>query len=311
MIITLTINPAVDQTLWVDNFRPGHVNRPVEAHLDPAGKGINVSRMVHRLGRPTIALGFLAGDIGHLMQTALDAERVQNHFVPVAGQTRINVTIVDRTNDTATSLYGPGPRVTPEELEELDEMVECWFKAGRVLVLAGSLLPGVPEDLYARYIERAHACGVKTILDADGPSLRQGITAKPFLIKPNQSEAEHLLGRSLSSLEEVARGAMELSERGIAAVVISLGAAGAVCAYEGLIWHVLPPGIRRQSTVGSGDSLVAGVAVELADDGGLVAGLRLGTAAGAATALSAGTSLGTPEDVKRLLPEVQIKELRL
>lgn len=311
MIITLTVNPAVDQTLWVDNFRPGHVSRPVEVHLDPAGKGINVSRMVHRLGRPTIALGFLAGDIGHLMQTALTAERVQHHFVPIAGQTRINVTIVDRTTDTSTSLYGPGPRVTPEELGELDEMVECWFKAGRVLVLAGSLLPGIPETLYARYIERAHACGVKTILDADGPSLRQGIAAQPFLVKPNQSEAEQLLGRPLPRLEDVARGAQELNERGIAAVVISLGAAGAVCTYEGHIWHILPPEIRRQSTVGSGDSLVAGVAVELADGGDLLAGLHLGTAAGAATALSAGTSLGTPEDVKRLLPEVQIKELRI
>ncbi|HEX2571895.1 MAG TPA: 1-phosphofructokinase [Polyangia bacterium] len=311
MIITLTVNPAVDQTLWVDHFRPGHVNRPTEVHLDPAGKGINVSRMVHRLGRPTIALGFLGGDIGHLMQTALQAERVQNHFVPIAGQTRINVTIVDRTEGLSSNLYGPGPRVTAEELGELDEMLECWFKAGRVLVLAGSLLPGIPEDFYARYIERARACGVKTILDADGPSLRQGIAAQPFLIKPNQTEAEHLLGRPLPRLEDVARGARELSERGISVVVISLGAAGAVCAYEGNLWHVLPPKVQLQSTVGSGDSLVAGMAVELADGGGVVAGLRLGTAAGAATALSAGTSLGTPEDVKRLLAEVQIKELQI
>jgi len=309
MIITLTLNPAVDQTVWVPRLEVGAVNRARQAHLDPAGKGVNVSRMVHRLGWPTIAFGFLAGEVGEIVRQALSAEGVAQQFIPIAGQTRVNVTAVDDSTGTATSIFCPGPAVEPDHLQQLDSVLQFWLQAGRVLVLAGSLPPGIPEDAYARYVRLAHGQGIRTILDASGEHLRLGVEARPYAIKPNIAEAEELLGRRLPDLEAVVAGARELAARGIAVVVISMGAQGAVCVEGGRAWRALPPVVKRQSTVGSGDSFVAGLAVALARSEGVEAGLRLGTAAGAATAATPGTELGSAEAVQALLPQVRVERL--
>ncbi|MBI2953538.1 MAG: 1-phosphofructokinase [Chloroflexi bacterium] len=310
MIITLTPNPSVDQTVWVDSLQIGAVNRFRSPQLDPAGKGINVSRVAHRLGWPTIAFGFLAGEIGLIAHNALDDEGVQHHFVHVPGQTRLNVTVVDETSDESTSLYGPGPAIDREHLARLDDLLQFWLQAGRVLVLAGSLPPGLSDDTYASFIRLARSKHVKTILDADDEPFRHGMEAKPYLIKPNVAEAERLLERSLPDLGAVVEGATELVRRGIAVVVVSMGAQGAVCVKGDKVWQAIPPKVERLSTVGSGDSLVAGLAVAIARGDDIVEGLRLGTAAGAATAMTPGTALGTAEMVAALLPQVQITELR-
>lgn len=309
MIITLTLNPAVDFTTVVHHLDVGEINRYREPQLDPAGKGVNVARMAHRLGWPAIALGFLAGDIGSLIPKALAGEGVLSHFVDVPGQTRLNVAIVDEANRAATSLRGPGPVVAPEHRRQLDDLLQFWLPSGRVLVLAGNLPPGVRDDTYARYIELANTMGVKTILDTDGEPLRLGVAAQPSCIKPNVAEAERLLGYALPGLKAVVQGARELARNGIAIVVISMGADGAVCVRGDKVWRAIPPLVERKSTVGSGDSLVAGLAVSLARGDPIVEGLRLGTAAGAATAMTPGTAHGTAAEVEALLPQVQIEDL--
>ncbi len=309
MIITFTPNPALDHTIVVHRLRWGDVNRFQESHLDPAGKGINVSRMVHRLGWPTIAFAFTAGEIGEVADKALRDEGVQHYFVPVVGQTRINVTVADRDRGLTTSLYGPGPAVDAESLHALEGLLRFWLQAGRVLVLAGSLPAGVPDGLYAEYVRLARQSGVQTILDADDEPFRHGVAAVPTLIKPNLAEAERLLGRNLSDLPAVVAAARELVGRGIEVVVISMGAQGAVCASRDGVWRAVPPHVERRSTVGSGDSLVAGLAVALARGDDITEGLRVGTAAGAATAMSPGTALGTPAEVAALLPQVRITAL--
>ena len=309
MIITLTLNPAVDQTMVVSEVTLGEVNRVREVYLDPAGKGINVSRMVHRLGWPTIAFGFLAGEIGLLAEKALDNEGVQYHFVHVPGQTRLNVALIDESTGVLTNYNGRGLRVDEESVARLDEVLTFWLQAGSVLVLAGSLPRGMPEDTYARYIELAKAAGSKTILDADGEPLRLGLEAEPTLIKPNRPEAQRLLGRLLPDLEAVTDAARELAATRSTIVIISMGGNGAVYATKDGAWLAVPPEIELNSSVGSGDALVAGLAVALAGDRPLVEGLREGTAAGAATAQTAGTTPGSKEEVARLLPQVQIKEL--
>jgi 1-phosphofructokinase family hexose kinase len=308
VILTVTPNPAVDQTVWLEELRSGAVNRALESHLDPAGKGINVSRMAHRLGAPTIAFGFLAGEAGAIIERLLDDEEVLHYFVRVPGQTRINLTIME-AGGTATSLYGPGPSVREEQLEALRAVVCSWLQSSRVLVLAGSLPPGASAGVYASYISAARALKIPVLLDADGEALRQGIAAGPDLIKPNLAEAERLLGRALPDLASAAQGARELSLRGIPYVVLSMREQGALCAAGEQVWRVMPPRIKRRSTVGSGDSMVAGLALTLARGGDLLDGLKLGAAAGAATAASPGTSLGTAEEVAALLHEVQVEPL--
>jgi 1-phosphofructokinase family hexose kinase len=284
------------------------VHRVTDTHIDPAGKGINVSRMAHRLGWPTIAFGFLAGDTGNIVEKALHAEGVQHHFIRVPGQTRVNVTIVDREG-AATSFYGTGSAIPAGALAELDELVGFWLRAGGVLVIAGSVPPGVPAETYSGYVTDARALGVRVFLDADGEALRQGVTARPFLIKPNVAEAERLLERRLPDERAVVQAAREFADRGIATVIISMGARGAICVAEGKAWRIRPPAVERRSTVGSGDAMVAGVAVALSRGEDIIAALRLGSAAGAATAASEGTALGTAEDVARLLADVVVEAL--
>lgn len=306
MIVTLTLNPAVDKTIFVSNLTLGQVHRVSESQLDPAGKGVNVSRLVDRLGWPTIAFGFLAGEIGRLVAQALEEEGVQSHFPRVPGQTRLNVTISDEATGLGTSFYDRGPEVSSERLAKLEDEMTPWIGACRVLVLAGSLPPGVPDDVYARYVGLAHSLGVKTILDADGEPLRLGVRAGPYLIKPNLAEAERLVGRPLPDLPSVVQAAREIRASGVEVVVISMGAKGAICALDGQVWQAIPPQVERKSTVGSGDSMVAGLALAIARGEDVVEGLKLGTAAGAATAMVPGTALATPEDIARLLPQVRV-----
>lgn len=308
MIITLTLNPAADQTFWVEHLQPGNVHRVADTQIDPAGKGINVSRVAHRLGWPTIAFGFLAGDTGNMIEKALAAEGVANHFIRVPGQTRVNVTVVEQSG-TATSFFAPGPAVPVHALDSLEALVRFRLRGGQVLVVAGSLPPQVPGETYAGFVSEARAQGVKVFLDADGEGLRAGVRARPDLIKPNVAEAERLLERRLPDEPAVVRAARELVAGGIETVVISMGAHGAICAAGERTWRVRPPVVERRSTVGSGDAMVAGLAVAAARGDDIMWGLKLGTAAGAATAASEGTALGTPEDTSRLLPHVEVEEL--
>lgn len=308
MIISLTPNPAVDQTSWVPRLEPGTVHRVHETHIDPAGKGINASRMAHRLGWPTIAFGFVAGDTGNIVERALQAESVPFHFVRVPGQTRVNHTVVDEAGN-ATSFYAEGPFIPADARETLESIIEFWMQAGRVLVLAGSLPPGMPSDAYASYVRAARDRGVRVILDTHGDALRDGLAARPDLIKPNVHEAERLLGRRLPDEKAVMEAAEELRARGAGAVVISMGKHGAICTHGGGCWKIVPPPIEARSTVGSGDSMVAGMAVAMARGDAVEEGLRLGTAAGAATAASCGTSLGTAKDVGALVASVRLERL--
>jgi 1-phosphofructokinase family hexose kinase len=309
VIITVTPNPAVDQTMWIRKLEAGEVNRAHETQIDPAGKGINVSRVVRRLGAPAIALGFLGGETGDLVEHALTAEHVPFHFVHVQGRTRINITINDAATGTATSCWAPGPTISAAETAELRELIEVWLDAGRVLVLAGSLAPGLPPDTYTDWTRMAKAKGARVIVDASGEALTHALEAKPDMIKPNVSEAEALLGRKLPSFAAVVAAARELNAMGIGTVVISMGGDGLVCASGGRAWRVCPPPVERRSTVGSGDSLVAGIAVTFARGGTLEDALRLGTAAGAATALSSGTALATAKEITALLPKVVVETI--
>ncbi len=309
MIISLTLNPALDKTVFVPRLALGEVNRVARSQLDPGGKGINVSRVVHRLGRPTIAFGFLAGNLGAMMARALDDEGVAHRFVWVPGETRLDVVVVDEATGRGTKLYDRGPEIDRASLDALLADVSRWLTGCRVLVAAGSLPPGVPPDVYARILDEADRRGVRTILDADGETLRLGLAGRPHVIKPNVEEAEALLGRALPDHAAVVAAARELRNRGPRVVVISMGARGSICATEQALHHAVPAPVERRSTVGSGDSLVAGMAIALAEDLSVTEGLRLGTAAGAATAMTAGTQLGTAADIERLAPAVEIRPL--
>jgi 1-phosphofructokinase len=310
MILSFTPNPAVDKTLQIAALGVGDVNRALDSHLDPGGKGINVSRVVHRLGGTTLALGVLGGHIGRLLQRALRDEDVPFEFVWIQEETRLNVILHDQSTNEGTRVWDRGPIADESCIERLEDVIDRRLDDATVFVTTGSLLRGMPADFHARCLDRARAKGVKTVLDADGKWLAQAIEAGPDLIKPNAAEAATLLGRALPTEADVVGAALELCERGAGAVVISRGGEGSILATRGRVFRALPPRIDLRSTVGSGDSMVAGLAMALADGDPLEDGLRVGTAAGAATATTVGTSLASASHVRELLAEVRMDEIR-
>lgn len=306
VIIAVALNPAIDRTLEVPGFTAGGTNRVAASRVDPGGKGINVARVLRAFETPVEVVGFLGGANSRLITAHLDSMGVPHQFVAIEGETRVNLKLVDPLTGALTEVNDLGFRVEPVRLEQMTRTIQDALPRSDVLVLAGSLPTGVPPTYYRDLARMARAAGVSVILDADGEPLRASLPARPTLIKPNQGEAERLLGRSLRGRTEVVAAARELLTLGPELVVVSCGAAGAALASTGGAWWASPPPITPSSAVGAGDSMVAALARALVI--GLPPGeaLRLATAAGAATASLPGTQVAGKALVDRLLPGVQI-----
>ena len=309
MILTVTLNPAVDLALEVGKIVLGDTNRVTRSHSGPGGKGINVSRVVRVLEQETLALGFVSGSRGRFVEHAVNELGIMDDFYHTPGQTRTNTIIVDREAEYHTSFNERGAETDPQHLDEILKRVRRRIKPGDWVVLSGSLPPGIPADAYARFIKVVHRKRGRALLDADGEVLRLGVAARPDLIKPNRYELERLVGRSLGDDEAILAAAREVQTRGVPIVVASLGKAGSIAIDAEGAWRARSPDVPVNSAVGAGDSLVAGLVVGLSRGDPLSEALRLGTACGAATAMTPGTELCYPEDVERLLPEVVVEPI--
>ena len=309
MILTVTLNPSLDEWMFLDTLRVGGLNRARAFARYPGGKGINVSRVVHELGGQTVAVALAGGDDGAILSRLLTAQHIAHQFVSVPGSTRNNYEIQTTTPRALTQLNMPGPRVSSGVLARLTRVVSrCAVKA-QAVVYSGSLPPGAPPSTYRRLITRLAAHQVLTVLDASGPALRHGLTARPWLIKPNRAEAEELVGRRLRTRAQVMRAAVALTQRGPAHVLISLGEEGAVLASAAAqrCWVAQAPAVRVQSTVGAGDSMVAGFVLGWLRTHALEEAFRWGMACGTATALTPGTELCHRADVERLSRRVTVR----
>lgn len=309
MIITVTLNPAVDKTVALDKLTPGEVNRVTLVRLDPGGKGLNVSRVIRELGGASIATGFVSGSIGRSIEHSLNEVGIADDFIHTAGQSRTNTAIFEKSTGETTTLNEAGPEISPRHVEELYKKVSGRLVAGDWLVLAGSIPPGVPAEIYAELISAAKKKGALTVLDADGDPLRLGVKAGPFMIKPNRHELSALLGTEPKTVADYLAAARDLQGLGIPVVIISLGSDGAVAVKEQEAWQVVPPKVIALGAVGPGDSMVAGVVLDLSRKRAFADSLRLGAAAAAATVMMPGTQLCRADDVLRLAPDVQIVAL--
>jgi 1-phosphofructokinase family hexose kinase len=306
MITTVTLNPALDKTIFITKLAPNDTNRVVNVETDAGGKGINCCRMLAQLGVETSALAFLGGDTGDFIRMVLDKAGIAFEFVPTERPTRTCIAVEESTNVPATTFNERGGPIDHKELVAMFEKVKDVSRRSKYMVFGGSVPTGVNQDVYKVLIEIAQAGGAKTMLDADGEALVEGLKARPFMIKPNRAEAERLLGVQFKSMADVARGALSLAERGIELVVISLGKQGSISCYDNVIYYTAPPAIKAVSTIGSGDSLIAGVLWALEDGKDIQDALKAGCAAGAATAMSSGTDIGSREDVDKLISEVKV-----
>lgn len=308
IVTTVTLNPALDEAVSLERFRPGEKNRVAFDALDPGGKGVNASRVIARMGHETIALGFAGGVTGTLLREKLDAEGIVHAFDDVDELTRLNVMIYEREGGRRTRLYLPGPHVDPSRINALKTRLEETPSGGWV-IFGGSVPPGLPAEIYRDLVAWLSSRGVHCIVDTSGGALAKSLEAKPALVKPNAQEAAELLGRPLRTDEELFDAACEIQRLGAQRVVISAGADGAVGAGPDGSWQAVPPRIEPRSTVGSGDSMVAGLAIALSEGGNFKDGLLLGSAAGAATAMVTGTQLCRRSDVEMLLPRVELREI--
>ncbi len=306
VITTVTLNPAIDEAVAIGEFVLGAKNRCTLENLDPGGKGINASRVIHRLGGKTIALGFVGGVTGQLLRSRLDDEHVLHAFDHVAEATRINVMIYERNNHRRTRLYLDGPHVPPDKIASLRTRL-AQLPAGSIVVFAGSVPPGLPDEIYAELVRELQERGGRAIVDTSGSALKAVLAAKPFLIKPNVEEAEEVLGRTIADDAAVYAAAQELRARGPEHVVISQGAEGSLAVGPAGAWKAIAPRVTVKSTVGAGDSMVAGLALALSRGEDIREGLRLGSAAGAATVMVSGTQLCMRKDVEMLCERVDIR----
>lgn len=310
MIITVTLNAAVDKTYTVENFAIDRVHRPLDQRSVAGGKGVNVARVLNTLGQPVIASGFAGGYNGGLIISSLENENIRHDFVETRGESRICIAIVDPEKRTQTEVNENGQSVNADEVDAMLAKIESLVSNGAThLILSGSAPPGVPDDFYAQAIQSAKSKGVYVVLDSSNDHLRQGLKAIPDMVKPNVAELSQYAGSELYTVEEILESAKQLVNTGIQLAVVSMGRAGALAVSKTEAWQAVPPEIEFVSAVGSGDSLVAAFIDAMIRGEGITEALRAGTAAGAANATVYGAGFCSAESINELKPLVKLTRL--
>lgn len=295
MIYTVTFNPALDYVVRMDELALGQVNRTVSEDVQLGGKGVNVSWVLRELGHENVALGFVAGFTGKAIEDGLAAKGVATDFIHLpAGLTRINVKL---KAGEETEINGKGPDISAEALEELYHKLDA-LSEGDVLVLAGSIPASLPSDVYESILARLEGKKVLCAVDATRDLLVNVLKYRPFVIKPNNHELGEIFGRTLTTDEEIRECAAKLQEQGARNVLVSMAGDGAMLLDENGVCHRLAAHKGKvKNSVGAGDSMVAGFLAGYLDSGDYEQALRVGSAAGSATAFS---------DVLATRPEIEV-----
>jgi len=304
-------NTSIDKVMEMAELRSGAVNRASSVRAYPGGKGLHVARAVGALGEPATLVGLIDGPHRRFFEDALAPAGVAFQGTPIPDEVRTCLTIHEAGGRRITEVLEPGPEVDEARQRALSDAFLAAARNSAVAALSGSVPRGFAEDVYARLVVALRESGVRCLVDASGGLLRAAAEARPFLIKPNRQEVEALLGERIEGVPAAADAARRLCARGIAIVVVSLGADGAILASEGRVCHATAPPQPAANTVGLGDCLLAGVAVGLARGLPLDEVLRLGVACGTANTLSAEHGYIRREHVDAVLPQVRTAWLRM
>jgi 1-phosphofructokinase/tagatose 6-phosphate kinase len=313
MILTVTLNAAVDRTLAVPNFHVGRRHRAVEQTAVAGGKGVNVARALKALGRPVLASGTAGGGTGARIIELLDDEGIANDFVRIQEESRMSTAVIDPTDGVTTEVNERGPALSNAERERVVERILYLAQGAKIVVLCGSLPRGVPVELYAQLVEELRRLAVTTVLDTEGEPLRVATRSGPDLISPNVTEAEELVGHEFGDDEDRLNGVRE---------IVALGAREAIITYESgcvallggdsaerVAYRVTVEPREPLSAIGAGDAFLAGYVAGLYEGRGPEDCLRFGTACGAESVRRVGAGVIDPREVERLLPEVTVERL--
>ncbi len=291
------------------DLRVDDANRVQAECLFAGGKGIDVSRAIRHLGGDSMALGFIGGHNGQILVDMLKAEGVTPYFTPISQETRRDIIINRVRRGGQTLLNARGPAVTAEEWRSFLTHLRMLDLRDAYVVLGGSLPRGLPIDAYRQVVSLVQGRGARAILDADGPCLREGLKAKPFAVKPNLNELRRATKRRLTTDQQMLAAATALHEKGVAIVIVSLGRRGLLVVSGTECLRTMPPSVKVRSTVGAGDSTVAGFVFCHAAGKALEDCVRFATASGTAATLAPGNQLCQARDVQRLLAKVRLSRI--
>jgi len=309
MILTVTLNPAIDKVFEVESFAVGHVFRPKNMWATAGGKGLNVSRVATILGEEVMATGFLGGANGQFIRSELKKLGIRDAFVEIAGDTRICIAINDPLLNTSTEVLEPGPTISAHEQEEFLNNFRKAVKEVDIVTISGSLPKGVPIDFYGKLIEISREFDKRVLLDTSGEVLLKSLEFYPFMIKPNQTELEAIASRRMRTEQDILEAALKIYEKGIPLVCITLGGNGCIAVTEKGAFRLKAPPIDIVSTVGSGDSFLAGCAVALVQHQSIETALKTAMACGMANTQFAKTGYVSRELVDKFYEMVEITEL--
>ncbi len=309
MILSITLNPCIDKTIYLDQLEVGSYNRVKNTRTDLAGKGINVSTVLNHLKEDTMCMGFNFRNNGSMLERVLNERGLKHNFVPVEGSIRTNIKLFDQSCQVMTEINEAGAFVSSSAIHRLLDEVDAFLEHTHILVLSGSIPPGVPTDIYQRLIHMAHKKDVKTVLDAAGEPFLLGLEEKPFLIKPNSLEFEQAFKKEIRA----GAGPLEIARRivdgGIPYLCISMGADGALLLDKDHTYRAAPLPVEPKGLTGAGDSMVAGICYAIRKRMGSADMLRYAMAAAAGSIRQEGTILAKEKDVQELLPQVHIETL--
>jgi 1-phosphofructokinase family hexose kinase len=312
LILTVTLNAAIDRTVAVPNFRLGQRHRAVEARTVAGGKGVNVARALKLLGRPVIATGLAGGATGSRILERLAEEAILNDFTRIEGESRTNLAVIDPTSGEQTEINERGPEVTPEEVDRFVEKLLYLAQGTTICVLAGSIPPGVDSEVYGRLVSELQALGVVSVLDTDGEPMRAGLRAEPAVVAPNVGEAEEAVGHEFNDPDDFALGLGGLLEMGASEAIITSATGCVAIVGDGSERRRYEARIEQLETVaavGSGDAFLAGYVAARYEGRSPRECLAHGVACGAQSTQHFGAGSLDRREVERLLPRVEVQEL--
>ena len=309
MIYTVTLNPALDKTIRISDFKIGNVCRVEETRMDAGGKGINVSKVIDSLGGSSIAMGIVGGSTGRYIKEALDDLAISHDFQETKSLTRTNLKIVDSLRLTNTDINEAGPPVTEQILQQVWQKICDRVTQGDMVVFAGKNPPGTPDDLLAKWIMELKEKGARVAVDTCAIAMKIAVAAGPTIIKPNVTELEELCECSLDTESAIVVAAQNLVANGVGNVVVSMGAEGALFVTEQGVWRAEGAKVVAESTVGAGDSMLASVLLDMEEGRGWEEIAARAVAVSAAKVMCTGTQPGDYEDVMAILPHVKVHQL--
>lgn len=309
MILTVTLNAAIDKRYVVDGFKLGEVNRVQECAYVPGGKGLNVSKPAAIAGAKVVATGFVGGHAGNYIEDELKPFGIESAFYHMKQESRSCINIWDSVHKVQTEFLEPGFEVSSQDFDAFIEKFKELVKDADIVVMSGSVPRGLDETAYQRLITIVKDAGKKAILDTSGKLLEAGIEAKPSMIKPNIDEIRMLTGKRCDDINEIIEAAKQIHANGVEIVAVSLGGEGSIVVCEEGIYRANVPKIDAVNTVGCGDSMIAGFALGISNHLSMADTLRTASAISAAAALREETGFFMMDDMKKLYDLIKIEKL--